>query len=172
MLGNYSGHAPFAPTNRALMIFSNVRFVTSACLSAWGCPKDEYLFFMLGLEQNNLNPWLLNWQLLSEMIVYGISNLQTIFFHTKLRTFTFVIVASASASTHFVKQSITTSKNFTYFFPYDRGPIMSILHYANGQGEDMVIIFSLGTCWTFLYLWHLSHFLTKSAASCCIVGQK
>ena len=75
-------------------------------------------------------------------------------------------------STHFVKQSIATSKNFTCFSPCDKGPIMSIPHYANGQGEDMVVIFSLRARWTFLYLWHLSHFLTKSAVSCCILGQK
>ena len=31
MLGNSQGHAPFAPTNRVLMIFSKVRFITSVC---------------------------------------------------------------------------------------------------------------------------------------------
>ena len=41
------------------------------------------------------------------------------------------------------------SKNFTCFFPYGRGPIMSIPHCANGQGEEMVVIFSPGTRWTF-----------------------
>ena len=40
----------------ALMIFSNVQFVTSVCPLAWGCPRDEYLFLMLRLKQNNLNP--------------------------------------------------------------------------------------------------------------------
>ena len=152
------------------MIFSNVRFVTSICPLAWGCPREDYLFLIPRLEQNDQNPWLSNWQPLSKMIVCGISNLHTIFFHTKFCTFASVIVASASVSTHFIKQSIEMSKNFTYFFPCGKGLMMSIPHYANGQGEVMPVIFSPGTCWTFPYFWQLSHFLMKSTMSCCIIG--
>ena len=72
---------------------------------------------------------------------------------------------------HIAEENIeATSKNFTYFFPYGRGPMMSIPHCANGQSEVMAVIFSPGTCWTFPYLWQLSHFLMKSAVSCCIIG--
>ena len=54
-------------------------------------------------EQNDLNLLLSNWQPLFEMIVLGILNLQTIFFHTKFCTFISVKVVRAPASTHFVK---------------------------------------------------------------------
>ena len=49
---------------------------------------------------------------------------------------------------------------------------MLIPHCVKGQGEVMAVILSPRTRWTFPYLWQLSHFLTKFAASCCIVGQK
>lgn len=49
---------------------------------------------------------------------------------------------------------------------------MSISYYANGHGEVMIVILSPSVLWTFPYLWHLSHFLTKSFTSFCIVDQK
>ena len=54
-------------------------------------------------EQKSLKPWLSNYRPLSDIIIIGIPNLQIIFFHTKFQIFASVIVARASASTHFVK---------------------------------------------------------------------
>lgn len=114
-LGSSSGHAPFAPSSQTLMAFSKVRLVTSVCPLAYGCPGDEKWFLISSLVQKYLNAWLSNFLPLSDMIILGMPNLQTMFFHIKLCTFASVIVARASASTHFVKQSIATSKNFTCF---------------------------------------------------------
>ena len=66
-------------------------------------PRDDNWFLMQRLEQKSLKPWLSNCLPLSDIIVIGIPNLQIIFFHTKLIIFGSVIVAKASASTHFVK---------------------------------------------------------------------
>ena len=55
-------------------------------------------------EQKSLKPWLSNCRPLSDMIVFGILNLQIIiFFYTKLQILASVMVASVSALTHFVK---------------------------------------------------------------------
>ena len=40
-LGNSSGHMPFAPSSRVLMILSKDRFVTSTCPLAYGWADDE-----------------------------------------------------------------------------------------------------------------------------------
>ena len=103
MLGNSSGQAPFTLFSLVLIILSSVRFVTSVCLFAYGCLGDENWFFMPKPEQKSLKPWLSNCRPLSDMIVLEILNLQIIFFHMKLLILALVIVASASASTHFVK---------------------------------------------------------------------
>jgi len=68
-------------------------------------PGDEYLFLLMPrLKQNDLNPLTVKTDdHLSKMIICGIPNLHTIFFHTRLRTFASVIVASAFASTTFCK---------------------------------------------------------------------
>ena len=44
-----------ALTSRALMIFSNVQFITSICPLAWGCPGEENLFLMPRFEQKERN---------------------------------------------------------------------------------------------------------------------
>ena len=77
--GNSSGHAPFGPSSRVLMIFSNVWLVTFVCPFSWGCPSDENWFLMLRFEQNDLNPWLSNCRLMLEIIL-GMPNLQLCFF--------------------------------------------------------------------------------------------
>ena len=40
-LGNSSGHMPFAPSSRVLMILSKDRFVTSTCPLAYGWAGEE-----------------------------------------------------------------------------------------------------------------------------------
>ena len=86
-----------------LIILSNVRFVTSVCPFPYGCPGDENWFLMPRPKQKSLKPCLSNCRPLSVMIVLEIPNLQIIFFHTKLLILASVIIARASASTHFVK---------------------------------------------------------------------
>ena len=116
-LGNSSGQAPFASSSLVLIILSSVRFVTSVCPFAWGCPSDENWFLMPNPEQKSLKAWLSNYRPLSEIIVSGIPNLQIIFFQTKLWILDSGIVARASALTHLVKQSIAISKNFNWPLP-------------------------------------------------------
>ena len=41
ILGNSSGHIPFAPSSGVLMIFNNDRFATSACLLTCGWDGEE-----------------------------------------------------------------------------------------------------------------------------------
>ena len=59
-----------------------------------------------------------------------------------------VIIATSSASTHFVKESIATIRNLSCFFPKGNRPIMSILHWVKGHGEDMGVIVFPGLVWT------------------------
>ena len=47
-----SGHAPFAPSSQALMIFSKVRFVTFVCPLAWGYLREEKWFLIPNSWQN------------------------------------------------------------------------------------------------------------------------
>ena len=82
-LGNSSGHAPFASSNRALMILSRARFVTFVWPLAWGWPGDENQFLIPNPEQKSLKPQLSNCHPLFDMIFRDIPNRQTIFFHTK-----------------------------------------------------------------------------------------
>ena len=116
-LDSSSGQAPFASSSLVLIILSSVQFVTSVCPFTWGCPGDENRFLMPRPEQKSLKAWLLNCHPLSKIIISGIPNLQIIFFQTKLWILASVIVDNASASTHLVKQSIVTSKNFTWPLP-------------------------------------------------------
>ena len=55
-LGNSSGHAPLVSSNLALMILSSVQFVTSICLFACGCLRDENWFLIPKLKQKSLKP--------------------------------------------------------------------------------------------------------------------
>ena len=56
ILGNSSSQAPFASSNKALMILSIVQFVTSTWPLAWGWPGDENWFLIASLEQKSLKP--------------------------------------------------------------------------------------------------------------------
>ena len=97
----HSGQAPFASSNLALIILSSVRLVTSFYPFAYGCPKDENRFLIPKLKLKSLKFWLSNCHLLSDMIVHRIPNLQIMFFHMKFWILASVMVANASASTHF-----------------------------------------------------------------------
>ena len=153
------------------MILSSVRLVTSIYPFDCGCLGDENWFLFPRPEQKFLKLRLLNCRQLSDMIVCGILNLQIMFFHTKLWIFPSIMVANASASTHFMKKSIATNRKFTCHLPWGNGPTMLIPDCANGQGEDIVVSLLAGRHWTFPNLWHLSHFLMSSLASTYMVGQ-
>ena len=100
-LGNSFGHASLASSNLALMILSSVRFVIFVCSFACGCLGVRIGFLIPRLEKKSLKSWLSNCCPLSDTIFCGISNLQIIFFHTKLWIFASVMVDNASAPTHF-----------------------------------------------------------------------
>ena len=146
ILGNSSGHGPFASSNQTLMVFSSAWFITSVYPLACGCPRDKNQFLIPNPKQKFLKSQLSNYHPLSNMIILGIPNLQTMFFHMKFWIFASVIVSSASISTHFVKQSIATSKNFTCLLPWGSGPTMSIPHQVNGHEEVMGLNFSPMMC--------------------------
>jgi len=105
------------------------------------------------------------------MIVLGMLNLQIIFFHTKFCIFASVMIARASASTYFVKYLIATSKIFTYFLPWARGLLCqsTIVQMAIARSwssfSPLVSVGSFHTSGIFL-----SHFLTKSFASFCVIS--
>ena len=144
MLGNSSGHMPFAPSSRVLMILSRDRFVTSTCLLACGWAGEEQWFLILNCEQKSQNELLSNYFPLSETKTLGMPNLHMMHLQTKLCMFFFVIVARASASTHFVKQSMPTTRNFSYQIVVGNVPIMSSPHWANGQGAVIGVNSSVG----------------------------
>ena len=106
-------------------------------------------FFIPNSLQNSLDLWLLNYRPLSKMITLGIPNLQTMFLQKKCCILASIITAKGSASTHFVKYSISTSKNIICFLLSGNGPTISILHVQNGQGEEMHVKCSTRTCCTF-----------------------
>ena len=64
------------------------------------------------------------------------------------------------------------SKPYLHFFPFGRGPIRSIPHWANDQGLNRGVNFSKGCLGITMNIWHLSHFFANSKASRCIVDQK
>ena len=102
-LGSSSGHIPFAPSSRVLMILSKDRFVTSTCLLAYGWAGEEWWFLIPNCKQKSLKESLSNCFPLSKTKTLGISYLQTMFLQTKLLKFFYVMVARGSASTHLVK---------------------------------------------------------------------
>lgn len=79
--------------------------------------------------------------------------------------------ASGSDSTHFVKYSTTTSKNFCYLDTGGNGLKISIFYYAKGHGVHMGVISMDGSYWIFVFLWQASHSMMKTCASYCIMGQ-
>ena len=85
------------------MILSKDRFVTSTCPLACGWAGQEQWFLIPNCEQKSQNDLLSNCFPLSETKTLGMPNLHMMHLQTKLRMFFSVMVARASASTHFVK---------------------------------------------------------------------
>ena len=80
------------------------------------------------------------------MIRWEIPNRQIMFSHKKFSTFFWVIVAIVSASTHFVKYSQVTIKNFFCALASGKGPRISSPYWANGQGAIKLDSCSGGWC--------------------------
>jgi len=70
---------------------------------------------------------------LSDTKRFGTPKWYTIFFHTKCVILWIVICATSSASIHFVKYSIATTRYFICLIAKGKGPRMSIPHVWNGQ---------------------------------------
>ena len=171
VLGNSSTHKPFASSNHFFKDCKIFLLDDSTWPLVWGWWTEEGFMVMCKLEQNwvILSPFTCG--PLSMMIRWGIPNRQTIFSHKNFSTLFCVIVATAFASTHFVKYSQATIKNFFCAFASGKGPRMSSPYWANDHGAIKLERCSGGWWVVLANLWHLSHFCTKSAESFFIVGQ-
>lgn len=77
---------------------------------------------------------LLNWVPLSEINIFSMLNLVTKFSHRKIFTFESAILTKGTTSTHLVKYSVATNKNFLKSKAFGKSLIMSSPYCANGQG--------------------------------------
>ena len=127
-LGNSSGHMPFAPSSRVLIILSKDRFVTLTCPLACGWAGEEQWFLIPNCEQKSWNESFSNCFPLSETKTLGMPNRHMMHLQTKLRMFFYVMVAIVSTSTHFVKQSMPTTRNFSCRTAVENDPMMSNPH--------------------------------------------
>ena len=137
----------------------------------YGWQTKEGLITMCKLEQNCeiLSPF--SCGPLSMIIHYGTPNRQTIFSHRNFSTLFCVIVATTSASTHFVKYSHTTIRNFFCALASGKGPRISRSHWTNDQRAIKLESYSRGWCVVLANLLYSSHFWTKLAESLFIIGQ-
>ena len=144
-LGNSFTHFPFVPSNIFFNTFNRVLFVASTCPLLCGQWGVEYKFLMFRFEQNVRKMTPSNWGPLFVAIARGIPNLHTMIFQTNLEISLSLILAHASPSTHFLKQLVTTSKNFFCIAPMGKGPTMSIPYCTNDQGLMIELRASEGT---------------------------
>ena len=163
VLDNSSTHKPFASSSIFFKDSKMFLLDDSTWPLLYGWQTEEGFMVIYRLEQNYeiLSPF--SCAPLSMMIRWGIPNWQIMFSHRNFSTLFWVIVATASASTHFVKYSQATIKNFFCALASGKGSRISSPHRTNGQGATKLESCS-GGCWVILLnLWHLSHFRTKSA---------
>ena len=109
---------------------------------------------------------------LSVTILWGMPNLQIICSWIKFATTRPVAFFRGTASTHFVKYSITTS---IWMWPLDAGlirPIRSSPQVWNGQGVIMFWRLVGWVCTRFPWTWQVWYVFTHSTTSCFMVGQK
>ena len=100
--GSSSTHLPLASSNLFFSPLTITLLTASASPFPCGQARVEYLFLMLNSPQYLLKALISNWSPLSEIRVWGIPNLVTIFFHANFFASTSLILDNDSASTHFV----------------------------------------------------------------------
>ena len=88
----------------------------------------EQWFLIPNCKQKSLKESLSNCFPLSETKTLRIPYMQTMFFQTKLLTFFSVMEAKTSGSTHLVKQSMPTIRNFSCRIVIENGPMMFSPH--------------------------------------------
>lgn len=96
----------------------------------------------------------------SKISLQGIPKRQTISFWRKIKTFSFIIRERGLASTHFEKQTTTTSKNLIFLVAKEKGPTMSKPHWSKRQGDTTSFMSSFGFHCIRMYLvgLELSHY--------------
>ena len=167
--GSSSTHLPFASSNFFFNPSTMTLLVASACPLHCGYAGVEYLFFMPNPQQYLWKALLSNWRQLSDMRVFGILNLVTIFHHTNFFTSWFRMLARGLASTHLVKQPVAMRRYWRLPVAFGSGPTISYLHFA--KGHRLVKGLSIPPGWWIFgaYLWHLSHFLMNSWEEFCML---
>ena len=101
--GNSSAHIPFIPSNLFFNPVTIALLVTLTWPLLYGHAKVEYLFLISRLLQNFWKALLSNCNRLSNTRDSGTPNVVTIFLQTNFLMSTSQMLASASATTHFVK---------------------------------------------------------------------
>ena len=128
-----SAQVPLAFSNLLFRPLSRTQFADSTCPFVWGCSTDANTCFIPSSVHNLPNYWLANWVPLSDTKRFGTLKRHTIFFHTKCWTLWVVIYTTGSASIHFVKYSMATTRYFIYRTTRANGPRMSIPQVCNGH---------------------------------------
>ena len=134
VLGNSSTHNPLGLSNSFFKEFKMFLLVDSTWPLVCGWQTEKRFMVICRLEQNCeiLSPF--NCGPLSMMIRWGIPNRQIMFSHRNFSTFFWVITTTASASTHFVKYSQATIRNFFCALASGKGLKISSPPWENGQG--------------------------------------
>nr|GEV46835.1 hypothetical protein [Tanacetum cinerariifolium] len=108
--------------NLALMPSLRLRFALSTYPLICGCLTDANLCLMFSLSHRSLKGFSLKYFSLSDMISSGRPNLHTMLSQRKFLIWVPVIVTTAFASIHLLKQSIETIRNFTFPCASRNGP--------------------------------------------------
>ena len=148
-----------------------MRLVTSVCPFVWGWATDVNLSLMPNSEQKALNLSLSNYFPLSVIKVWGMPNLHMTSFQKKCWIRASVMVGTASTSTHFMKWSTATIRNFFWDVETGNGHRISIPHIAKGHGLPIGCWMLEGWCEIRVNCWHLVHLWTSWKASFAILGQ-
>ena len=141
-------------------------------LFVWGCLTEANFCLMWRSSHNLLKLLTKNWVSLFETNTMGILNQHTMFLQTNFFTFWVVMVTNSSASIHFVKCSMATTKYFSCLRAVRKGPRRSTPHWLDGHIATSGSYFAEGFLGTWVCLWCLSYLFTRSSASAFIVGQK
>ena len=152
-----STQLPFFSSNLLFKPCIMVRLVTFVYPFVWGWATDVNLSLMPNLEQNPLNLSLSNCFPLSVIKVWGMPNLHMISFQKKCWIHASMMVGTASTSTHFVKWSTATIRNFFWDVKTGNGPRISIPHIAKGHGLPIGCWILDGWCVILANYWHLGH---------------
>ena len=146
VLGNSSTHKLLTSSSLFFKDSKIFLLVDFTCPLVCGWQMDERLKAICRLLQNYAILSLFNWNPLSMTIRWGTSNRHTMLSHRNFSTLFYVIVATASTSTHFVKYLHATLKNFFYTLASGKGLKISNSHWVNGLGVTILDSCSKSWC--------------------------